>query len=37
MFFIFLSEDRNHNVNFKYLNWYLTQMKKTSETDNKEK
>jgi len=34
-FFNLLNEDRNHNVSFKYLSWCLTQMKRASETDNK--
>jgi len=37
VFFIFLSEERNHNVSFEYLDWYSTQMKRTSETNNKKK
>ena len=33
--FILLDEDKNHNVSSEYSDWCLTQMKRTSETDNK--
>ncbi len=37
VFLILLNEDKNYNVSFEYLDWCLTQMKKTFEINNKKK